>query len=81
LQRATRAIVPKSAPTSRRERGPGLGFLQEIREAAGLSPYWKSARERLRENPDAAVLRHLVAEFDGLLNNPLVDPNLPAAPA
>jgi hypothetical protein len=28
----------------------------------------RSARERLRENPEASVLKQLVAEFDGLLD-------------
>ena len=42
-------------------------FFRDLREAElpAINP-WKSVREGLRQNPDGAVLRHLVAEFDGL---------------
>jgi hypothetical protein len=43
-----------------------FAFFKNLREATAPSPCWKSARERLRENPEAAVLQHLVSEFDGL---------------
>jgi hypothetical protein len=36
-------------------------------EASAPSPCWKAIRERLRENPNAPLLRPLVAEFAGLL--------------
>lgn len=38
---------------------------KDLREATAPSPCWKAARERLRENPEASVLRNLVAEFEG----------------
>jgi hypothetical protein len=44
-------------------------FFRELREAETppINP-WKSVRERLRENPDGAVLRELVQQFDGLFD-------------
>jgi chromosome segregation ATPase len=42
-------------------------FFRELREATAPSPCWKTIRARLREDPNAAILRPLVAEFDGLL--------------
>jgi hypothetical protein len=46
-------------------------FFRELREcdAAPINP-WRSARERLRENPNASLLRELVAEHAGLLADP-----------
>jgi hypothetical protein len=44
-------------------------FFRDLREseAAAGSPCWKAIRESLRANPNAPLLRPLVAEFDGLL--------------
>jgi chromosome segregation ATPase len=42
-------------------------FFRELRECdSGAVNPWQDARERLRENPEASVLRNLVAAFDGL---------------
>jgi hypothetical protein len=38
-------------------------------EMAVVNP-WKAARDRLRENPNASLLRELVAEHAGLLADP-----------
>jgi hypothetical protein len=56
-------------------------FFRDLREAElpAINP-WKSVRERLRENPDGAVLRHLVAEFAGLCDKTDDEPNQPVAP-
>jgi hypothetical protein len=43
-------------------------LFKSLREFDAPSPCWKEARARLRANPDAAVLRHLLSEFDGLLD-------------
>jgi hypothetical protein len=44
-------------------------FFRDLRESElpVVNP-WKSARERLRENPNASLLKEMVAEFDGLLD-------------
>jgi len=46
-------------------------FFRDLREAKlpAINP-WRSIREKLRENPDGAVLRELVQSFDGLLDKP-----------
>jgi hypothetical protein len=56
-------------------------FFRSLREAESpaINP-WKNIRERLRENPDSAVLRHLVAEFAGLCDKTDDEPNQPVAP-
>jgi hypothetical protein len=57
-------------------------FFRGVREAdpPPVNP-WKSVREGLRQNPNGAVLRHLVAEFDGLCALPDEQPRgEPAAP-
>ena len=58
-----------------------FAFFRDLREAKlpAINP-WKSIRQRLRENPDGAVLRHLVAEFDGLCDKTDDEPNQPVAP-
>jgi hypothetical protein len=57
-------------------------FFRDLRESEtpAVNP-WRKVREGLRSNPDAAVLRHLVNQFDGLLEKPVDAPRSePAAP-
>jgi hypothetical protein len=60
-----------------------FGFFRSLRESEtpAANP-WKSIREGLRQNPDGAVLRHLVNQFDGLLDKTPDEPpqGEPAAP-
>jgi hypothetical protein len=57
-------------------------FFSDLRDAEtpAVNP-WRSVREGLRQNPDGAVLRHLVAEFDGLLARTPDDERPEAKPA
>jgi hypothetical protein len=56
-------------------------FFRELRQCdAGPSNPWAAIRERLRANPEAAVLRHLAQEFSGLFDRPSDEPR-PASPA
>jgi hypothetical protein len=50
-----------------------LEFFKAPHANDGLSAEnpWKAARERLRENPHASVLKEMVAEFGGLLADPM----------
>jgi hypothetical protein len=56
-------------------------FFRDLRQCdTGPTNPWASIRERLRANPEAAVLRPLVQEFAGLLDKSGDEPR-PTAPS